>query len=102
MTFSAGVGAGVCAKAPKAATSAAAKPTAFQPANMRIIFPLVFAPVHHGPRDRRPPPSGYHVALHSFISTRPNTLDTATPTRCRESVFISRSLAATAVVKLPF
>src|SRR5258707_14895776 len=47
MTLSAGVG--VCAKAPKAATSAAAKPTAFQPANMRIIIPLVSASVHHGP-----------------------------------------------------
>src|SRR6266849_11086768 len=55
MTFSAGVGAGVCAKAPKAATTAAAKPTAFQPANMRIIFPLVFAHVHHDPHDRRLP-----------------------------------------------
>src|SRR5258708_39533473 len=85
MTLSAGVG--VCAKAPKAATSAAAKLTAFQPANMRIIIPLVFAPVHHGPHDRWPPLSGYYVALHSFISTRRNTLDAARLTEWRELVF---------------
>src|SRR6266404_5212114 len=54
MTFSAG--AGVCAKAPKAATSTAAKPTALQPANMRIIIPPDLAPVHHGPHAHRPPP----------------------------------------------
>src|SRR6266446_1248175 len=64
MTLSAGVG--VCAKAPKAGTSAAAKPTAFQPANMRIIIPLVFAPVHHGPPARRPPlsaPTSFFIHL---------------------------------------
>src|SRR5260370_3206482 len=74
MTLSAGVG--VCAKAPKAATSAAAKPTAFQPANMRIIIPLVFAPVHHGPPARRPPLSGYYVGLYPLI-TRRNAFDVA-------------------------
>src|SRR6266851_7255816 len=89
MTFSAGVGAGVCGKAPKAATSAAAQPTAFQPANMRIIFPLVFAPVYHGPRDRWPPLTGYYVALHSFISTQRNTLDAARLTEWRDSVWDS-------------
>src|SRR5258707_9329011 len=68
MTLSAGVG--VCAKAPKVATSAAAKPTAFQPANMRIIIPLVFAPVHHGPPARRPPLSGYYVVLYPLITRR--------------------------------
>src|SRR5258707_14802941 len=74
MTLSAGVGA--CAKEPKAATSAAAKPTAFQPANMRIIIPLVFAPVHHGPPARRPPLSGYYVVLYPLI-TRRNAFDVA-------------------------
>src|SRR5260370_15509611 len=68
MTLSAGVG--VCAKAQKAAPSAAAKPTAFQPANMRIIIPLVFAPVHHGPPARRPPLFGYYVVLYPLITRR--------------------------------
>src|SRR5216684_3170406 len=44
MTLSAG--AGVCPKALQAATSAAPKPTAFQPANMRLIIPPVFVSVH--------------------------------------------------------
>src|SRR5260370_32161567 len=74
MTLSAG--AGVCAKSPKAATRAAAKPTGFQPANMRIIIPLVFAPVHHGPPARRPPLSGYYVVLYPLI-TRRNAFDVA-------------------------
>src|SRR5713226_6777241 len=54
MTFSAGASTGVCAKAPKAVTSAAPKQHAFQPANMRIIMPPAFAPVHHGPHVHRP------------------------------------------------
>src|SRR5260370_17153441 len=44
MTFSAG--AGVCPKVLQAATSTAPKPTAFQPANMRLIIPPVFVSVH--------------------------------------------------------
>src|SRR5713226_7136129 len=44
MKFSAG--AGVCPNAAKATTSAAPKPTAFQPANMRLIIPPAFVSVH--------------------------------------------------------